>query len=352
MQRNKTGQALTGGGVDRSRFLKQAAGLPLLSALGSWAATAESDRWSRVLPMRKLTRDGQRVTAFCLGGYHLGFSEDATKVERMIERSMELGIRFFDNARGYHKGRSEDYMGRFLTPKYRKEIFLMTKAPAKDAAGVRRQLDESLKALKTDYIDLWQMHDLTTPEDVDRRIREGVLDVFLEAKAKGKVRYIGFTGHRNPGTHLHFLNFLEERGMQMDTCQMPLNVCDPSFESFELRVLPKLVDLGYGVIAMKTMAGGSMMGGRIDTTPDDIRTKDIPDVVSATELSLANLHQYVYALPVSTVCSGCREMEEMEANVEVLRNLTALSNADRQRLIDIARPYAGTVVENYKRLLS
>ncbi|NND32430.1 MAG: hypothetical protein HKN76_07540 [Saprospiraceae bacterium] len=122
------------------------------------------------------------MTAFCLGGYHLGITENPKEAEAMVERSIELGIRFFDNARRYHDGRSEEYMGRFLTPKYRDQIFLMSKAPARTGEGVRQQLDESLKALNTDYLDLWQIHTFTTPEDVDNRLRDGVLDVFLEAK--------------------------------------------------------------------------------------------------------------------------------------------------------------------------
>jgi predicted aldo/keto reductase-like oxidoreductase len=270
----------------------------------------------------------------------------------MIERSMELGIRFYDNARGYHNGRSEEYMGKFLTPKYRDDVFIMTKSPAKTGEDVRKQLEESLKALKTDYLDLWQIHALRDQEDVDNRINAGVLDVFLEAKEKGLTRYIGFTGHRNPATHLHFLEFLEKRGLELDTCQMPLNVCDPSFESFEKHVLPVLLKREYGVIAMKTMAGGSMMGGRIDTTPDHIKTKDIPDVVGWTDLTLANLHQYVYSLPVSSLCSGCRFTYELDENVAVLKNLKKLSESDKQRLVELAKPYAGTIVENYKRVLA
>ncbi|MDH3244375.1 MAG: aldo/keto reductase, partial [Saprospiraceae bacterium] len=303
------------------------------------------------LPQRQLTRNGEKVTSFCLGGYHLGITENPKEAEKMIERSMELGVRFFDNARRYHDGRSEEYMGQFLTPKYRDQIFLMSKAPARTGKGVQQQLDESLKALKTDYLDLWQIHTFTTPEDVDNRLRDGVLDVFLDAKAKGKTRYIGFTGHQNPKTHLYFLNRLDELGIELDTCQMPLNVCDPSFESFQHKVLPVLLEKKYGVIAMKTMAGGSMMGGRIDTTPQEIRTQDIPDVVSKTQLTHANLHQYVYSLPVSSLCSGCRYTNELEENVEVLKTLQALSESDMQRLVDYAKPYAGLIVENYKRVL-
>lgn len=336
----------------RREFIQKTAALATLGSMVNWASASPSaDKFGEILPQRKLTRDGTKVTALSLGGYHIGFTEDPKEAERLLERSMELGIRFYDNARKYHNGRSEDYMGRFLTPKYRDQIFLMSKAPDSSGAGARRQLDESLAAMKTDYLDLWQIHALQTPKDVDNRIKNGVLDAFLEAKEKKKVRYIGFTGHCNPKTHLYFLDFLEKRGLELDVCQMPLNVCDPSFESFEKHVLPVLNKRQYGVIAMKTMAGGSMMGGRIDTTPDDIRTKDIPDVVAKTDLTLANLHQYVYALPISSLCSGCKEVHELEQNVEVLRNLKNLSEEDKARLVAIAKPYANQIVENYKRVL-
>lgn len=337
---------------NRRKFIKKTATVTALGLIANWASAIPStDKWSDILPQRQLIRNGEKVTAFCLGGYHLGFIEKAADAERMIERSMELGVRFFDNARGYVKGRAEEYMGKFLTPKYREDIFLMTKAPAKTGDGVRKMLDESLKALKTDYIDLWQIHALSTPEDVDKRIKDGVLDAFLEAKQKGKARYIGFTGHRNPITHLHFLKRLDELGIELDTCQMPLNVCDPSFESFQKHVLPVLLEKKYGVIAMKTMAGGSMMGGRIDTTPRNIETKDIPDVVEKTELTHANLHQYVYSLPVSSLCSGCLKIEELEANIKVLKEMKKLSESDMKKLIEYAEPYAGLIVENYKRIL-
>ena len=243
-------------------------------------------------------------------------------------------------------------MGKFLVPKYRDDIFLMTKAPEKTADGVRKQLEASLKALNTDYLDLWQIHSINSPEDVDNRINNGVLDVFLEAKEKGIARYIGFTGHRNPATHLHFLEFLEKRGLELDTCMLPLNVLDPSFESFEKHVLPELLKREYGVIAMKTMAGGSMMGGRIDTTPASIETKDIPDVVGMTGLTLANLHQYVYSLPVSTLCSGCRFTYEVDENVSILKNMKKLSESDMAKLVEMGKPYAGMIVENYKRELT
>jgi aryl-alcohol dehydrogenase-like predicted oxidoreductase len=337
----------------RREFIKKASAAAALTFMMDWAmGRSESDRLGEVLPQRQLIRNGEKVTAFCLGGYHLGLTEEPSEAQEMIERALELGIRFFDNARGYNNGRSEEYMGQFLTPKYRKDVFLMTKAPAKTGEGVRKMLDESLKALNTDYLDLWQIHALGSPQDVDERINAGVLDVFLEAREKGKARYIGFTGHQNPVTHLHLLDFLEKRGLELDTCQMPLNVCDPSFESFEKNVLPVLLEKKYGVIAMKTMAGGSMMGGRIDTTPQDIATKDIPDVVGLSDLTLANLHQYVYSLPVSSLCSGCRFLYELDENVAVLNNLKKLSASDKEKLVAMAKPYAGMIVENYKRIFS
>ncbi len=337
----------------RREFIKKASAAAALTFMMDWAmGRSESDRLGEVLPQRQLIRNGEKVTAFCLGGYHLGLTEEPSEAQEMIERALELGIRFFDNARGYNNGRSEEYMGQFLTPKYRKDVFLMTKAPAKTGDGVRKMLDESLKALNTDYLDLWQIHALGSPQDVDERINAGVLDAFLEAREKGKARYIGFTGHQNPVTHLHLLDFLEKRGLELDTCQMPLNVCDPSFESFEKNVLPVLLEREYGVIAMKTMAGGSMMGGRIDTTPQDIETKDIPDVVGLSDLTLANLHQYVYSLPVSSLCSGCRFLYELDENVAVLNNLKKLSASDKEKLVAMAKPYAGMIVENYKRIFS
>lgn len=337
----------------RREFIKKSGALAAVGMMTNWAsAKTESDKWGSLLPKRQLIRNGETVTSYCMGGYHLGSPDQPKEAERQVERAMELGVRFFDNARGYHRGRSEEYMGQFLTPKYRKEVFLMTKAPARTGDEVRAQLDDSLKALKTDYVDLWQIHSINSPEDVDNRIRDGVLDAFLEAKASGKARYIGFTGHRNPATHLHFLARLDEMGIELDACQMPLNVCDASFESFQHEVMPRLLEKKYGIIAMKTMAGGSMMGGRIDTTPNSIKTESIPNVINSTSLTLANLHQYVYSLPISSLCSGTLSIGQLEENVKVLTELKSLSSGDRYTLETLAEPFSGLNVENYKRVLA
>ena len=335
----------------RRDFIKKSAVLTAYGMLHGWASAAPaSDRLGEVLPMRRLIRNGEKTTAFCLGGWHVGETEPPL-AEQMIERAIELGVRFFDTARGSQRGGSEEYLGRFLTPKYRDDVFLMTKSFSRTGEKAQEDLEASLAALRTDHLDLWQMHTVYTREDVDQRLNEGVLDAFLEAKEKGKTRYIGFSGHASPTVNLYMLEELEKRGLEMDTSQMPLNVCDPSFESFQKRVLPVLLEKKYGVIAMKTMAGGSMMGKRIDTTPDYIATEDIPDVVAATDLTLAELHQYVYALPVSSLVSGCLDLEQLEHNVGVLQQLKMLTEKDMARLVEIAKPYAGMYVENYKRLI-
>ena len=337
----------------RRDFLKKTTAITALSLFADWTSAAPVyDRLGEVLPMRRLLRNGEKTTAFCLGGWHLGKTDDLNQAERMVERAIELGVRFFDNARVYHRGRSEEYMGKFLTPKYRDQIFLMTKSASRTGAEVRKDLDLSLKALNTDYLDLWQIHTLTTLEDVDNRLRDGVLEVFLEAKDKGKTRYIGFTGHQNPKTFMYFLEILKQQGLELDTAQMPLNVCDPSYESFQYGALPVLLERKYGVIAMKTMAGGSMMGKRIDTTPRELETKDIPDVIGATGISYSELHRYVYTLPVSSLCSGCETVEQIEHNVGVLRDLKELSGSDMERLVAAAKPFAGFNVENFKRVFN
>jgi len=336
----------------RRDFLKKASAVTAYGLFSSWAVSCTpTDKLGQVLPTRRIIRDGEKTTAFSLGGYHVGLP-GPDEAEKMIERAIEMGVRFFDNARVYNQGRSEEYYGRFLTPKYREHVFVMTKSPARNGDDAMKDLDLSLRAMKTDYVDLWQIHTLTTPEDVDNRLKNGVIDAFLKAKEQGKTRHIGFSSHQNPSTVLYFLDVLKKRGLEMDTCQMPLNVCDPSYESFQKHALPALLEREYGVIAMKTMSGGSMMGKRIDTTPKAIETEDIPDVVGNTEITNADLHKYVYSLPVSSLCSGCDTLQRLEENINVLQNLKKLSESEMEHLVKVAEPFAGNIVENYKRVFS
>ncbi len=335
----------------RRDFIKGISAASVAGLLNNWAVAGGSDALGPLLPMRKLTRDGMRSTAFGMGGWHLGMAEDPKQAEAMIDRAMELGVRFYDNARVYGQGRAEEYYGKFLVPKYREHVCIMTKSHSRTKEDALKHLDESLSALKTDYLDIWQIHSVDTPEGIDNRFNGGVIDAFLEAKEKGKAKYIGFTGHKNPRAHLYFLKTLKDRGLELDTCQMPLNICDASYESFQDMVLPTLLEREYGVLAMKTFAGGSIMGRRFEVTPTEILDEDIPDVVRLTGLSLAQLHEYVYSLPVSVLISGCKTVGELEQNIAVLQNLTLLTKERMEEIERLAQPYSGYCVENYKRLL-
>ncbi len=336
----------------RRKFIKKSASFSVAGLLSNWAFQSfAADGSGQVLPQRQLTRNGEKVTAFSLGGYHLGKAPTPAEAEKLLERSMELGVRFFDNARAYHRGYAEELYGKFLTPKYRDDIFLMTKSHGRVGEDAQKHLDESLKTMNTDHLDLWTIHTITTKEDVDNRIKEGVLDAFLEAKEKGKTRYIGFSCHTNPKTALYFIDFLEKRGLEFDTCQCPVNVTDPGFESFQKHLLPALLEKGYGIIAMKTMAGGGIIGRRFDLTPKEFKDEEIKNVTAETPVTMKQLHQYVYSLPVSNLCSGCETIEELEYNVNILANLEKLSDAEMKNIEQLTAPFAGKYAEHYKRIM-
>ena len=336
----------------RRNFLKKGAAFSVAGLLTNWAFDSfAADKAGQILPQRQLIRNGEKVTAFSLGGYHLGKAPTPADAEKLLERSIELGVRFFDNARAYHRGYAEELYGKFLTPKYRDDIFLMTKSHGRNGEDAQKHLDESLKTMNTDRLDLWTIHTITTKEDVDNRIRDGVLDTFLEAKEKGKTRYIGFSCHTNPKTALYFIDFLEKRGLKMDTCQCPVNVCDPNFESFQKNLLPVLLEKEYGIIAMKTMAGGGIIGRRFDLTPKEFTDDQIKDVTAETPLTMKKLHQYVYSLPVSSLCSGCETVEELEQNTRVLKNLDKLTETEMNEIAQVTAPFAGKYAEHYKRIL-
>jgi predicted aldo/keto reductase-like oxidoreductase len=216
--------------------------------------------------------------------------------QETIEAAMEGGVRFFDNAEGYEDGRSERKYGKYLTPKYRNEIFLMTKTEQKAKTEAIKSHEASLKRLNTDYLDLWQAHTLESVEDVDERVQGGIIDVILEAKASGKVKYIGFTGHATPATHSHML----KKSDIFETCQMTVNVCDPSFKIFILHVLPELLKRNMGILAMKTLGEGSFIKG-IDQPNDNISgsVKIIPD-----RLTIKDALYFAWSLPVSTIITG------------------------------------------------
>ncbi len=329
--------------MDRRSFFEYLAAMTsgLLIPGTSWSAEAgrSRDRLGERLPQRKLGRTGEQVTMLGLGGWHIGRMEEAN-AQATIEAALESGVRFFDSAEQYQDGRSERYLGRFLTPKYRDSVFLMTKTAANSGKQAEKDLEGSLKRLNTDQLDLWQIHAIMSSDDVDGRLEAGVLDVVKRAKESGKVRYIGFTGHRRNEAHLSMLE--KTPPGTFDTCQLPINVADPSYESFLESVVPKLVDRGVGVLAMKTLANGGFFGGRDHGEHGD-NPKLVPSRVSIREA----LH-FVWSLPVSVIISGADKPEHVREKAKLAQTFDGMTKADRQRLIERAAELAGNQLEFYK----
>jgi aryl-alcohol dehydrogenase-like predicted oxidoreductase len=297
-----------------------------------------SDRFGALLPQRPLGSTGELVTMLGTGGAHVGRTESEAEAQAIVETAIEGGVRFFDTAYAYQSGRSEERYGKYLTPKYRDSIFLMTKTTAKDGSTALAQLEESLKRMKTDRLDLWQVHSLKDPADVDSRIEHGVMDVFEQAKVSGKVRHIGFTGHNSPEAHLRML----EQSDIFETVQMPINCADPSYKSFVLNVLPELTRRDMGVIAMKTLSNGGFFGGskQFKHGPNPLL---VPERVSIREAV-----SFSWSLPISVLVTGADDAAQMQEKIELAETFVALDTPGRQELVDLAADRAGAIVEFYK----
>ncbi len=329
--------------IDRRAFLKSMASLTtgvLLSsacAEGGGEDTTNSDRLGTLLPTRRLGRTGEAVTMLGIGGWHIGDMEEK-EAQKTIETALEGGVRFIDSAESYQGGRSETRLGKLLVPKYRDDVFLMTKTRAENAEDAWKHLEGSLTRLNTDRLDLWQMHSVQNPADVNERINNGVLEVLLEAKATGKTRYIGFTGHASPAAHERVL----EQTDIFDTCQLAMNLVDVNYESFIERVVPILIERNIGIIGMKALANGGFFGGsqhgRHGPNP-----KVVPDRVSVSEAI-----RFIWSLPVSTLVTGPDNAEQMQEKIDIAKNFTGMEDAERQALIEKVEDMAGTTVEFYK----
>ncbi|MEM6333503.1 MAG: aldo/keto reductase [Planctomycetota bacterium] len=311
---------------------------------GVWPAWAEpavagEDDAGRVLPTRPFGRAGEPVTAACLGGWHVSRWFDDAGAARIIEASIEQGVRFFDTAEQYGQGESELRYGRHLVPRHRDRVFLMTKTQARSAEQARVHLDESLQRLATDRVDLWQVHAIESPQDVDARVDAGVVDVLLEAKAAGKARYIGYTGHSSFRAHLRMLERLEGLGVEMDAVQMPVNVLDPSYESFITHVLPPAVQRGYAVLGMKALANGRFTdkGGVGRDAPI------VPDAVSVDDAL-----RYAWSLPIASLVIGVDDTAQLTENCAVARQQRVMPEAERDALVARLAQYAGRQREYYK----
>jgi aryl-alcohol dehydrogenase-like predicted oxidoreductase len=319
----------------RDTLLTLAAATPAIM-LGNPKAAPASDRVGEILPLRSMGNTGISVTMLGLGGAHINRIEEAAS-EATIEAAVEGGVRFFDNAEGYGRGKGEIKYGKYLTPKYRDVSFIMTKTAAKDAATAQKHLDGSLANMKTDYIDLWQIHNLKTAEDVDTRIDGGVLDVFLKAKESGKAKYIGFTGHTTPEALLRMLE--RTRGQEIfSACQMPINICDPGYNSFIKQVMPELLKRNIAPLAMKTLAGGRFFGkhkrkGKVWETDDPV----VPGRVS-----LADTQNFVWSLPVATLITGAETPDQILEKIAVAKTFSQLDEAQRNAIVSKVEDIAAT----------
>jgi len=328
---------------DRRSFIKIMAAatagilVPIRNVSGK--ESVHRDRFGELLPLRTLGATNEKVTMLGLGGAHIGRMDDKT-AERVINAAMEGGIRFFDNAERYANGVAEERYGKFLTPKYRDVAFIMSKSRAKDGKTAQEHLELSLKRMKTDYIDLWQIHSLTSVEDVDERIEEDILEVFSKARDSGKVRYIGFTGHVDYMAHQRMLAKTDI----LQTCQMPINCFDPNYKSFIRNVLPKLVDRNIGVLAMKSLSNGGFFGGRRHFESGE-NPRIIPQYASIKEAL-----NFVWSLPVSVLITGPDDVDMLNEKIAIAKSFTAMSAEERTELVSrLANAgFEGEKVEFYK----
>jgi aryl-alcohol dehydrogenase-like predicted oxidoreductase len=268
-----------------------------------------SSSLSRSIDRRRFGRYPDRVSVIGLGGYHLGKPKTVAEAVRIVHEAIDAGVNFLDNAWEYHDGESERRMGRAIADR-RGSVFLMTKVctHGRDAKVAMRQLDESLRRLRTDYLDLWQIHECVYSNDPDRHYaRGGVVEALERAKTQGKVRYVGFTGHKDPEIHLRMLSF----GFPYDACQLPLNGFDADFRSFQTRVLPELERQKIAAIGMKSLGGD----GR---------------VVKKNAARVADALRYAMSLPVCTTVSGIDSLRVLRQNLRIARRFTPMSARERR----------------------
>lgn len=310
--------------LTRREFVKLtvASGLAVSAGANVWSAESKND-----IPYRALGRTGEKVSAIGLGGYHIGIPPEAEGI-RLIRSAIDRGINFMDNCWDYHNGGSEIRMGKALRDGYRDKVFLMSKIDGQTKAAAAKQIDESLKRLQTDHVDLMQFHEVIRLGDPDRIFGDGgSAEAMLEAKKAGKIRFIGFTGHKDPEIHLKCLRVAKEHQFQFDAVQMPLNVMDAHFRSFGKKVVPVLVKEAIGVLGMKPLGSGAILR-------------------SNTVKPIECLH-YAMSLPTSTVITGCDNMRILDQAIEAARTFKPL---DEQEISALLARTAGAAAEGeYER---
>jgi len=296
---------------DRREFLQST--LATGAVLAASSASAEQGA-AQGLPTRPLGKTGVNVSILCLGGWHIGSVKDEKEAIKIMHAAIDEGLTFFDNAWDYHDGGSETIMGKALaTDGKRKKVFLMTKNCARDGKGTRQHLEDSLKRLQTDVIDLWQFHEINYDNDPDWVMEQGGLGEALKAQKEGKVRFIGFTGHKDPQIHLDMLS-----RHTWDTVQMPINVCDAHFRSFARKVVPEANKKNIGVIGMKSLGGGADRSGRF-----------IAEKVCGVE----EARRYALSQPIASLVVGIDAMEILKQDLENARRFKPMTDAEAKALL-------------------
>jgi aryl-alcohol dehydrogenase-like predicted oxidoreductase len=302
----------------RRDFLKQAAAGAALAALAEDVLAQTSSASATGLPTRVLGRTGQRVSILCIGGWHAGSVKDDAESIRLMQAALDEGITFFDNAWDYHDGRSEELMGRALAEGGRRQkVFLMTKNCERDYDGSMKCLEDSLRRLRTDHVDLWQFHEMCYDNDPDWVFEKGGIKAAMDARKAGKVRFIGFTGHKDPRIHLAMLG----KPFDWDTAQMPINAMDAHYRSFQKQVVPVCLEKKVGVIGMKGFGGNGIIG--------------------KSGLTAAEAYRYALSQPVSAQVVGLTSLDELKQAAAVARSFTPLSDAEKTAMLDRVKDSAG-----------
>lgn len=288
--------------MNRRTFVKLAAAAGMAASVApAWAAEVKND-----MLYRPLGRTGEKISALGLGGYHIGIQDDEAESIRLVRTAMDRGITFLDNCWDYNDGLSELRMGKALRDGYRARAFLMSKIDGQTKVSAARQIDESLKRLQTDHVDLMQFHEVIRPGDPDKIFAPGgSAEAMRAAQQAGKIRYIGFTGHKDPAIHLKMLHTAAAHDFRLAAVQMPLNVMDAHFKSFEQQVLPELVKAGIGVLGMKSLGFGAILR-------------------SKTVTAIECLH-YALNLPTSTVITGMDSLTILEQGLEAVRTFKPMT---------------------------
>ncbi len=294
---------------NRREFLKAAAAGLALSPLAKSILAAQENVVGGV-PRRPLGDTGQKVSIIGIGGWHIG-SIPQDEAIALMHRAIDEGIDFFDNAWDYHNGGSEEVMGKALASGGRRDkVFLMTKVCDRDYEGAKKQLEQSLRRLKTDHLDLWQFHEINYPEDPTWVFEKGGIRAAVEAREQGKVRFIGFTGHKDIRFHLEML----KKAFHWNSSQMPINILDAHYRSFQKEVVPVCNRQNVGVVGMKGLAGGR--------------------IARQLGLDAALCRRYSLSLPISTLVCGITSSKELDQDLGVARGFNPLTPDELQQLVN------------------